>query len=274
MSTESAPDESRHSAEELDLERASAARVYDFWLGGSHNFAVDRELGQRIVDAAPEVPAAARANRAFLRRAVRWCQAHGINQFLDLGSGIPTVGNVHEIAQREDPTTPVAYVDNEPIAVTHSRHLLQDNPHATITHADLRDPDQVLTADGVAGLLDFTRPIAVLSLLVLQYFPDTDEVTDLLRRYRRALPAGSVLVLSHVTADDPNINVDEATRLSQHTNNPTHARDHSEIAALLDGAPLVEPGIVFAQHWHPDDRSADPEHSCVYVAVAHTTADA
>lgn len=254
---------------DLDLTRASAARVYDFWLGGGHNFAVDREVGQQIVDTTPQVPAAAQANRAFLRRVTEWCVDNGITQFLDLGSGIPTIGNVHEIAQRRDPRARVAYVDNEPVAVSHSTNLLWENPTTTITDADLRNPREVLTAPGVAGLLDFQAPIALLALLVLQYFPNTGEVTALIRQYREALPAGSVVVLSHVTDDDPAMPVAEATRLSQQTDNPTYSRNRDEFAALFGDAPLIEPGIVFAQHWHPDPNTTGPEHTCVYTAAAH-----
>ncbi|RCW40514.1 S-adenosyl methyltransferase [Halopolyspora algeriensis] len=124
----------------------------------------------------------------------------------------------------------------------------------------------------MAGLLDFDTPIALLALLVLQYFPDTDEVTTLIRQYRQALPAGSVVVLSHVTGDDPAMPVAEATRLSQNTDNPTYARTRDEFAALFADALLIDPGIVFAQHWHPDSHNTDPEHTCVYTAATHARA--
>lgn len=254
----------------LDLSSPSAARVYDFWLGGANNFAVDREIGERIVEAVPQIPVAARANRSFLRRAVRWCVDFGIDQFLDLGSGIPTVGNVHEVAQADNPLARVAYVDNEPVAVAHSRNLLNGNERASITQADLRAVDQVLASDGVQSLLDFDRPIAVLMLMVLQYFPDTEQAADFVRRYRERMPPGSVFVLSHITDDDPVVDGSEATRLSESMATPSYTRTRDEFGALLGDVSLVEPGIVFAQQWHPDNPNDEPEHSCVYAAVAST----
>ena len=256
---------------ELDLSSASAARVYDYWLGGANNFAVDRVLGDQIVDAVPGIPAAARANRSFLRRAVLWCVANGIDQFLDLGSGIPTVGNVHEIAQQGNPYARVAYVDNEPVAVAHSRNLLRDDPRTTILKGDRREVEEVCTAHEVAGLLDFDRPIALLSLLVLQYFPDTAHTADVVRQYWERLPAGSVHILSHLTDDEPAIDGREAARLSRSMTTPTHARTHDEVLALLGDAPLVDPGLVFAQHWRPGENDVEPEHSCVYAAIARTS---
>ncbi|WP_165939748.1 SAM-dependent methyltransferase [Saccharopolyspora aridisoli] len=255
---------------ELDLSSASAARVYDYWLGGANNFAVDREVGEKIVGAVPGVPAAARANRSFLRRAVLWCAANGIDQFLDLGSGIPTVGNVHEVAQRGNPHARVAYVDNEPVAVAHSRNLLRGDSRTTILKGDLRNVDEVCSAPEVTDLLDFDRPIALLTLLVLQYFPDTAHTAELVRQYWERLPAGSVHVLSHITADDPVIDGREAARLSQAMTTPTHARDHDEVLALLGNARLVDPGLVFAQNWRPSESDVEPQHSCVYAAIAHT----
>jgi hypothetical protein len=155
----------------VDLERPNAARVYDYWLGGSSNFDVDRELGDEMVRIDPGVLDMARANRTFLYQVVTWLAHHGITQFLDLGSGIPTVGNVHEVAQAIEPSARVSYVDNEPVAVAHSKALLRDNSLATVTNADLRNVDAVLHAPTVAGLLDFDRPIAVLMLSVPPVLP-------------------------------------------------------------------------------------------------------
>ncbi|MBQ0925512.1 SAM-dependent methyltransferase [Saccharopolyspora endophytica] len=253
---------------ELDLSKASAARVYDYWLGGANNFAVDREVGDKIVAAVPGVPAAALANRSFLRRSVQWCLANGIDQFLDLGSGIPTVGNVHEVAQGGNPYARVAYVDSEPVAVAHSRNLLRENATTTILQADLRNVDEVCAAHEVAGLLDFDRPIALLTLLVLQYFPGTEHTAELVRRYWEKLPAGSVHILSHVTDDEPAIDGGEAARLSQAMATPTYARTHAEVRTLLGDAPLVDPGLVFAQQWRPEASNFEPQHSCVYTAIA------
>src|SRR5205807_4196712 len=151
----------------LDLDQPNAARMYDYYLGGSHNTSADRALAERILAADPRVRAVARANRSFLRRVIRLLVAGGIRQFLDLGSGIPTAGHVHEIAHTTDPEVKVAYVDNEPVAVSATRRLITDQRNVTITAADLRDVDTVLTAPGVVELLDFSKPVAVLAFSVM-----------------------------------------------------------------------------------------------------------
>ncbi|MGH3545345.1 MAG: SAM-dependent methyltransferase, partial [Mycobacteriales bacterium] len=150
--------------EKVDPDLPNPARMYDYYLGGAHNFAADRELAQRALAAQPALARAAQCNRHFLGRVVRYSIGAGIDQFLDLGSGIPTAGNVHQVAQQQSPLARVAYVDNESVAVAHSAELLLNNPNASITHADLRDVDAVLSAPGVAGLLDFSRPIALLTV--------------------------------------------------------------------------------------------------------------
>jgi hypothetical protein len=237
---------------EPDISRPSAARVYDYWLGGAANFAVDRQLGDEMIAIDPNIVGMARANRSFLRRAVTWLVGCGIDQFLDLGSGIPTAGNVHEVAQALDPTCRVAYVDNEPVAVAHSRSVLEGNPYATITQADLRDADDVLSAPGVAGLLDFDRPIAVLALLVLQYFPDSADPAAIAARYRDALAPGSYLAVSHVSSDANGdmAGLAEATRVAVNT---VHPRTKAGITALFGDLVPVEPGVVWVYDWHPDD---------------------
>jgi SAM-dependent methyltransferase len=237
---------------EPDVTRPSVARVYDYWLGGAANFAVDRELGDQMITIDPGIVAMARANRSFLRRVVTWLTHNGVDQFLDLGSGIPTVGNVHEVAQSINPLCRVAYVDNEPIAVAHSRSALRDNPNATITHADMRDTDAVLSAPGVAELLDFTRPVAVLNLLVLQYFPDSDDPAGIVARYRAALAPGSYVALTHATSDATSsmISLAKATQVAVNT---VHPRTHAEVTALFGDLRPVEPGVVWVHDWRPED---------------------
>jgi hypothetical protein len=253
---------------EFDLERPNAARMYDYWLGGAANLAVDRELADRMIAIDPAVVDIARANRSFLRRAVRFCVANGIRQFLDLGSGIPTVGNVHEIAQRADPACRVAYVDTEAIAVAHSRQLLRHNPLATATHADLRDADAVLTAPTVTGMLDFEQPVALLALMVLQYFPGNPG--DIIARYRQRLAPGSFLVISHLTSEEREIDMAGLTKATSTASTPAYLRSRAEFGTIFGDAQPVDPGIVGAPDWRPDDphEHHTGSHAGSYVAVA------
>jgi hypothetical protein len=253
---------------EFDLERPNAARMYDYWLGGAANLAVDRELAEKMIAIDPAVVDIARANRSFLRRAVRFCVANGIRQFLDLGSAIPTVGNVHEIAQRADPNCRVAYVDIEGIAVAHSRELLRHNPLATATHADLRDTGTVLTAPTVTGLLDFDQPIALLVLMVLQYFPDN--AAEIVAGYRAHLAPGSFLVLSHLTGEEREIDMTGLAGAASNASTRAHLRSRAEFVDLLGDARPVDPGVVGAADWRPDDPHEHHAGSLAgsYVAVA------
>ncbi|MFC4945691.1 SAM-dependent methyltransferase [Pseudonocardia sp. GCM10023141] len=243
----------------VDPDTPNAARMYDYHLGGSHNFAADRAAGDRAREAMPWIREAVRANRSFLGRAVRYCQSQGIDQFLDLGSGIPTVGNVHEVAQATDPTARVSYVDNELVTVTSSAAMLADDPLSTITAADMRDPESVFAAPGVRDHLDLSRPVALLTVAVLHFLHDEDELSRLVVDYRSRLVPGSVHVLSHVTADFDPSTASAATGVYQQTANPILPRPVSRIAELLHGTELVEPGLVDASRWRPDG-AAGPEH--------------
>ncbi|MGH3588931.1 MAG: SAM-dependent methyltransferase [Pseudonocardia sp.] len=248
--------------EEIDLDRPSAARVYDYFLGGAHNFAVDRELAEAIAAMTPNIGDTMRANRAFLRRAVRFLAGAGITQFLDLGSGIPTVGNVHEIARQANPAARVVYVDVDPIAVTHSRAILADDPQTTAIHGDIRDVDAVLSAPGTRRLLDLDRPVAVLLLGVLHFVPDSDDPAGIVGRLRDAIGPGSYLALVNVTHEDQPPEVIEAQKLAGRTGTPIHLRSRAELLAQFAGLSLVEPGLVHLPLWRPDaplDRDARPE---------------
>lgn len=238
-----------------DVTVANPARVYDYWLGGSSNFAVDRELGDRMIAIDPRVVPMVRENRSFLRRVVTWLCENGVSQFLDLGSGIPTVGNVHEVAARINPAVKVAYVDSEPVAVAYSARLLEENQNATITHADLRDAQTVLSAPTVAGLLDFSRPIALLALSVMQYFGDEEDPAALIAQYRRILVPGSYVAISHVSADDPDVDMKGLAEATKQAAVSAHPRSRAEVAALFGEVELVPPGIVWVGEWHPDPGS-------------------
>lgn len=255
---------------DVDLQKASAARCYDYYLGGSHNFEVDRELARKVEGRVPHVKPLAQDNRAFLRRAVRYCLNQGIRQFLDIGSGIPTVGNVHEIAQELDPESRVLYVDNEPVAVAHSRTILEGNDRADVVQADLTEVDGILGSEQATRLLDLDRPIAVMMVALLHFVPDSADPAEIIRQYHDRMVPGSYLGFSHLTQD----NYAEFTRslvdLYVDSSNPLTARTHGEVGKLLEDFELVDPGLVYVPDWRPDteeDRWQDPARSLVYGAV-------
>jgi hypothetical protein len=240
---------------EVDPEQPSPARIYDYWLGGSHNFAADREAGRRAAEAMPTLQAAIRANRAFLRRVVKYLAAEcGIDQFLDLGSGVPTVGNVHEIAQQVDPAARVVYVDIDQVAVAHARQLLADDSQTVAILADLRRPDTVLDHPLTRATLDFDRPVAVLMNAVLHFIPDEDDPAGIVRAYSGAVAEGSYLAVSHAAPDLDHTR--EQTEMLDDYRRSTKAtfinRSPEELAAWLDGLEIVEPGIVPVDRWRPD----------------------
>ncbi|MEU4804182.1 SAM-dependent methyltransferase [Actinosynnema sp. NPDC023587] len=254
---------------EIDLQRPSAARVYDVHLGGSHNFQADRDVARRITDAMPELPAILRANRNFLRRAVRHLVADGVTQFLDLGSGIPTAGTVHEVAWRADPACRVVYVDTDAVAVAHSRALVAGADRAAAVHADLRRPDDVLNAPETVRLLDFTRPVAVLMVAVLPFVPDEDDPAGLIRRYLGPAAPGSRLVVSHATQEGSEEHYAEATDHFRRCVGEFAVRTRAEVAGLFGDLTLVDPGVVYLTEWRPDpgEEDADPRRTSTFAAV-------
>jgi len=253
----------------IDISRPSTARVYDFFLGGAHNFAVDRELAAQIQRTTPNVATTMRANRAFLRRAVRYLAGEGIRQYLDLGSGIPTVGNVHEVAQQVAPESTVVYVDIDSVAVAHSTAILTGNDRAAILRGDLREPAKVLADVYALNLLDFTRPIAVLLAGVLHYVGDEYDPAAIVAELRDAVPAGSHLLVSHATLDHQPAEMRQAQRLSSRMDNELRPRAHAEVAAYFDGLDLIEPGLVFIPLWRPepDTPVEHPEQVGGYAGV-------
>jgi S-adenosyl methyltransferase len=243
----------------IDTERPSIARMYDYLLGGSHNFAVDREAVEKIKLAMPTLPAILRANRSFLRRAVRYFVEQGVTQFLDLGSGVPTVGNVHEVAQAIDPQARIVYVDIDPVAVAHSQAILTGNDRAAVIHADLRRPEQVFN-DPAAALLDFDRPVAILALAVVHFLSDEDDPAGVLAEYRERVVPGSYLAISHASlegdAEESAAGRDEFNR--QRAGAQLVTRSPAEITAFFDGFELVEPGLVYLAEWRPEPGADDP----------------
>jgi hypothetical protein len=254
--------------DEIDLSRPSAARVYDYYLGGAHNFAVDREMAQQAIRMWPDLPVIMQANRAFLRRAVRHCVAAGVRQFLDLGSGIPTVGNVHEVARALDPGSRVVYVDRDPVAVTYSRSILGDDPQTAVVKADLRAPDRLLSRPEVTSLLDFDQPIAVMMVAVLHFVPDPDDPVAITAGYRDALAPGSFLVMSHASDDGLPEKAGEHRQLYRNTATPMTMRSRAQVTALFDGFDLVEPGVVYLPQWRPEAVDEVDEHPERFTGLA------
>ena len=257
----------------VDLTQPSAARVYDYLLGGACNFAPDRELAREIARVVPWVDLIAKVNRDFLGRAVRLMVASGVRQFLDLGSGVPTVGNVHEIAQAEAPDCRVVYVDLDPVAVTHSELRLVDNPGAVAIRADARDPDGVLNHPDTRALIDFDEPVGLLMVALLHFLAD-DDLDCVIKNYRDALAPGSMFALSHLTDDVHTERVRALAELCRRHANPITTRSRDEIARLLGPFELVPPGLEWAVAWRPEfpeNVGPHPESCALYAAVGRVT---
>jgi hypothetical protein len=256
----------------VDIRQANTARVYDYWLGGSHNFLADQDLGRAIVAVEPNARAGARANRAFLGRAVRFLAAAGIRQFIDIGSGIPTQGNVHEVAQEASPGARVAYADIDPVAIAHSKAILAGNENAAIIEGDARDPHKILADPAVRRLIDFGQPVGLLLVMVLHFIADADDPWQIVATLRDALPSGSYLVLAHATSDSrPAVAQAAETVYNRSASSDIHMRTRADIMRLLDGFELLDPGLVYIPQWRPDspaDVPADPSKFWVLVGVA------
>jgi hypothetical protein len=259
----------------VDVERANVARVYDYLLGGTHNFTPDEDVARTLTAIGPEMRDAAKANRAFLGRAVRFLADSGIRQFIDIGSGIPTEGNVHEIARAVAPEARVVYVDTDPVAIAHSRSILAGDDRATIIEADLREPEVILGHPEVERLIDFEEPVGLLLVTVLHYIRDEESPGDLVKRLTRPLVSGSYLTIGHGTSDHQSAAAMEAIRkLFTRATAPATPRGHAEIRAFFDGFDLVEPGLVFLPQWRPDGPgplSHHPERSLNYAGVGRKT---
>jgi S-adenosyl methyltransferase len=250
----------------VDTERANTARVYDYMLGGTHNFQADQAMGRMITALEPNARMIFQANRSFLGRAVRFLAGSGIRQFLDIGSGIPTQGNVHEIAGQAAPGAKVVYADIDPVAIAHSKALLAEDSNATIVSGDVREPVKILADSEVRGLLDFSQPIALLLVSVLHFV--AGDPTAIMSTLRDALAPGSYLVLSHFTGvDQP----DKAQAAQKVYNRGVTAkltmRSRAEILALFDGFELVEPGLVGLPSWRPEAGQDGGDPSKVWGAL-------
>ncbi|KIH99669.1 translation initiation factor IF-2 [Streptomonospora alba] len=239
---------------EIDTSVAHPARIWDYWLGGKDNFAADRETGDQILAAIPDMVDNARADRAFLGRAVRYLATEaGVRQFLDIGTGIPAAGNTHEIARDVAPGSRVVYVDNDPVVLAHARALLTGDEHVVTDYidADLREPEHILT--GAAQTLDFDSPVVVMLLGILEFVPDAEQARGLIERLMDAVPSGSFLVISHSTNEVHREAMDEAARLwNEGGSTPLTLRDAAGLRELFAGLEPVEPGVVSCTLWRPD----------------------
>jgi hypothetical protein len=243
---------------ELNTGVPQTARIWNYWLGGKDNFPVDRQVGDQILEAFPAIVENARASRAFLARVVRYLAGEaGIRQFLDVGTGLPTANNTHEVAQRVAPESRVVYVDNDPIVLAHARALLTSSPEGATAYvdADLHDPDKILRE--AARTLDFTQPVAVMLMGILGHISDDDEARSIVKRLLDGVASGSYLVMNDGT--DTSEEVVEAARIWNQSANPTyHLRSPERIARFFDGLELVEPGVVSPPRWRPEPSPAGP----------------
>jgi hypothetical protein len=259
---------------EIDISRPHAARVYDYYLGGENHFAADRETADKVLQAWPSARVAARAQRGFLGRAVRYLTVEaGVRQFLDIGAGLPTANNVHEIAQRSAPESRVVYVDNDPLVLAHARALLAGAPEGRTgyLHADLREPAAILKDQVTQALIDFSRPVALVLVGILHLIPDEDDPAQVVATLLDALPSGSYLVASQVTADFDEERLGSMQSTFRGAGMRGQLRGLSCFAELaFTGLDLVPPGVVLVSEWRPDDAGPAPapaEVSC-YGAVA------
>jgi hypothetical protein len=245
--------------------------VYNYWLGGKDNFAADREAAEQAIAANPGIVVDARANRAFLVRVVRYLAAEcGIRQFLDIGTGLPTAGNTHEVAQAVTPEARIVYVDNDPVVLSHAHALLTSTPEGATAYleADLRGAPAILRAG--ARTLDFSEPVALMLLIIMHLIPDTDDPYGIVATLMRALPSGSYLVLAHPASDIRAAQMADMTRrVNERMNGPKATmRDRAAVTRFFEGLELLEPGVVQPQQWRPEPGVISPAQVTAWCAVA------
>jgi hypothetical protein len=251
------------------------ARVVDYLLGGKDNFAADREAADRAVAVAPELPMMAHENRRFLGRAVRFLVGEGVRQFIDIGCGLPTQNNAHEVAQAAAPDSRVVYVDADPVVVTHARAILADEVQTSVIQADMRDPDRILGHPNLIRLIDLKQPVAILLISALHSVPEDEVALDIVARLRRAITPGSWMVISHPISDSsPGVTERLATLFQDReivtgSRRRDNVRSLAEIEPYFDGLELAEPGLIRLPAWRPcrDEPAVDPESYWVIVGV-------
>jgi S-adenosyl methyltransferase len=247
---------------QVDVSRPHPARMYDYYLGGKNHYAADREVADKVLAGAPSARTGPRENRAFLGRTVRFLTAEaGIRQFLDIGTGLPTTDNVHEVAQRIAPSSRVVYVDNDPLVLAHARALLTSSPEGRTAYiqADLRDPAAILSDPVIREVLDFSQPVALMLVAILHFIPDEFRPAEILATLLDALPSGSYLVASQVSAEDNPVLIGNAMSAYQAAGLPAQARDSGDFARLaFAGLDLVPPGVVLVSEWRPQPDGPRP----------------
>lgn len=255
----------------VDLTVPNSARVYDYFLGGAHNTQVDREFADKVLHELPSVATICQLNRSWLRRVVEFALDQGVRQFLDIGSGLPTTGHIHEIAQDRVPDARVVYVDNEPVAVAHSHRVLADVPNTAMVSVNAEDPESIFAHPDTRRVLDFDQPIMLVLAALVHFVPDSRDPASLIAGYAKHLAPGSYLALSHDTGEHQGEEMRRAVQLYEHSSNPLYLRDRNEIAALFaENFTIVEPGIVFTPEWrpaNPADVGEHPEQAGIYAAV-------
>ena len=244
------------TVEQIDTSRPHPARMYDYYLGGKDNYEVDREAAQRVIDLFPDAVPTARANRAFMQRAVRFMAESGIRQIIDIGTGIPTSPNTHQVAHEVSPDVRVAYVDNDPIVATHAGAHLLGTGNTGFFLGDLRDPESILKHPTISELIDFEQPVGLMLMAIVHFVRDDEDPTSLVAAYRDALPAGSFLVLSHGTQDFHQMDAETNEARDVYRNKGATAtlnlRSYDEVLRFFDGFDLAEPGLVRGPLWRPD----------------------
>ncbi len=261
------------SPPDIQLDRPSAARVYDYMLGGYHNFEIDRKTFDWFANIFPDFALTAQINRAFLRRAASFVAQQGIDQFLDLGSGIPTVGNVHEIVRQYNPDARTVYVDIEPVAIAHAEKILADETGVAAILADVRQPGYILDHPKTRELIDFNRPVGLFVVAMLHYIVDDDEAEQALKTFKDAIPSGSYMAIGVWTYDDaPRDVMEKYAEMTQILTTPGAPRPRAKVLRYFEGFDLVEPGLVHAPLWHPDSPDDlmlnEPGRSVTWVGVA------
>jgi hypothetical protein len=237
----------------VDTSIPNVARIYDYFLGGKDNFAADRAAAAKIAEAAPDVVRRSKENRAFLGRAITFLAQAGVRQFLDIGTGLPTQDNVHQVAQRLNPAARVAYVDNDPVVLLHARALLETDTRTTVIDADMREPAKILHHAMVNEFIDLDQPVAILMVAVLHFLPDTDQAAQIAASFREHMVPGSYLVITHATAGNMSPqNLSQAVQTYATTSSGSITpRSYDQIESFFDGLELQEPGLVPVAHWRP-----------------------